>query len=223
MHLDLVESLRCPNAHEDGWLIAIPDVVRDRMMWTGEIGCPLCETSWRVHDGALSLVCGSTSMVAPPSSTVDRPTDAVDESAEAMRTAALLNLVTPGGVVLLAGVHALHGAELAALVPHVLVLTLNAPANVPAVHGQLRADPPLPLGVGTLRGARLDAAHASSEWLPSVHRAIARDGRLVAPTFAALPDGAHELARDEYEWVAEVRVAASGLVPLRRGGDPLAR
>jgi hypothetical protein len=223
MHLDLVESLRCPNAHEDGWLVAIPDVVRDRVIWTGDIGCPTCETSWRVHDGVLTLVRGGASLVASPSVSADRSGEEVDAGAEAMRTAALLNLVSPGGVVLLAGAHTQYATALAALVPDVLVLMLNAPTNLPALHGHLCAEAPLPLGVGTLRGARVDHAHASSAWLASVHRALARDARLIAPTRAALPDGTRELARDEHEWVAEVGVAASGLVPLRRGGDPLTR
>lgn len=206
----------------------MPDVVRERVMWTGEIGCPACKASWRVRDGVLELAPGTGTSVAIERANDDRRGDAADhaapdERAEAMRTAALLHLASPGGVVLLAGVHALHAAALATLVPDVLVLTLNAPAHVPVVHGQLRAQAPLPLGVGTLRGARLDDAHASPDWLVSVHRAVTREGRVVAPTRTALPQGAQELARDESEWVAEVRVAASGLVPLRRGGDPLTR
>lgn len=220
MHLDLIESLRCPDAHDDGWLVAIPDVVVERVMQTGEIGCPQCAATWRVQAGVLEL---TTADAASPvfGLASDRPE--TDAAAEALRTAALLDLRTPGGAVLLAGAHAHHAAALAALVPDLLVLALNAPDDAPIAHGHLRAHAPLPLGVGTLRGARLDSAHATAEWLPSVTRAIGRNGRLLAPVSATLPDGTRELARDEHEWVSDVQVAASGLVPLRRGGDPLRR
>lgn len=245
MHLDFVESLRCPHAHDDGWLVAIPDVVRDRVIWSGEIGCPQCAATWRVHEGVLVLASAhpatptaplDASEAMPPEAMPSEaiPPDAVstnlrsgttplDPAAESLRTAALLDLRTPGGAVLLAGIHAHHAAALAALAPDVLVLTLNPATGAPNVHGELRAHAPLPLGVGTLRGARLDAAHADATWLPGALRGMARSARLIAPASVPVPADARELARDEREWVAEISVAASGLVPLRRGGDPLTR
>lgn len=216
MHLDLVESLRCPNGHDDGWLVAIPDVVRDRVMWSGEIGCPQCAATWRVHGGAL-VMAKARDTTAPRAAPYDAPREQGELDAEAVRTAALLDLRTPGGTVLLVGVHAHHAGALAALVPDVLVLALNAPDNAPNVHGHLRADPPLPLGIGTLRGARIDVAHSDVRWLPGVLRSVARGARVIAPVATSRPTETRELARDEREWVAEVRVAASGLVPLRRG------
>ena len=104
----------------------------------------------------------------------------------------------------------------------VLVLAVNPPDGVAPLHARLFAQAPLPLGVGTMRGAALDDRHADARWIGSAARVVQRGGRLVAPAHAALPDDITELARDEREWVAEVRVAASGLVPLRRGGDPMA-
>ncbi|MCU0615704.1 MAG: hypothetical protein MUD17_01280 [Gemmatimonadaceae bacterium] len=234
MHLDLIESLRCPHGHDDGWLVAIPTMVRARVMWSGEIGCPTCHAEWTVDAGTLDLSRAPTRSeassqkemrdhTAVPSDAAGTVPDVDDNAAEALRSAALLNLTSPGGVVLLAGAHARHAAALRDLVPDLLVLALNAPDGDAAPHGQLRADAPLPLGVGTLRGARLDATHASAAWLTSVERAVAKGGRLIAPAHAALPVDMSEIARDEREWVAEIHVAASGLVPLRRGGDPLTR
>lgn len=245
MHLDLIESLRCPGAHDDGWLVAVPDVVVDRVMQSGEIGCPRCGATWRVRRGVLALTTtdaapataaapeaarsesvpseATRSDAAPPHAARGSVRAEPDPAAEALRTAALLDLRTPGGTVLLAGHHVQHATALAALVPDVLVLALNAPDGARTVHGDLRANAPLPLGVGTLRGARLDEPHATAEWLPGVVRAIARGGRLVAPANAPLPDTTRERARDAHEWVADVQVAASGLVPLRRGGDPMRR
>jgi hypothetical protein len=224
MHLDLIESLRCPGGHDEGWLVAIPDIVARRVMQSGEIGCPRCAATWRVDAGGLVLFAAAPAVAPVPGPVDDGPAEAVEAvEVEALRTAALLDLRTPGGTVLLAGGHARHAEALAALVPEVLVLTLNAPDGAPVVHGHLRARAPLPLGAGTLRGARLDATHADAAWLPGVQRALARGGRLIAPVAACAGAGTRELARDGREWVAEVRVAAGGLVPLRRGGDPLAR
>jgi hypothetical protein len=69
----------------------------------------------------------------------------------------------------------------------------------------------------------VDLAHATPAWLDVLVAAITRGGRLVAPAQVPVPLGVEELARDDHEWVAEVRASASGLVPLRRGGDPMAR
>jgi hypothetical protein len=77
--------------------------------------------------------------------------------------------------------------------------------------------------VGTVRGVHLDAAHSDNNWLSSAVRAVARGGRVVAPLHVHVPSDVQELARDDREWVGEVRLAASGLVPLRRSGDPMLR
>jgi hypothetical protein len=98
----------------------------------------------------------------------------------------------------------------------VLILAVNAPEGAAAAHSRLVVHHALPLGVGTVRGVRLDAAHGGAGWLDSAWRALEPAGRLVAPTTAPLPTGVVELARDEREWVAEVQSAASGLIPLRR-------
>ncbi len=214
MHVDLVESLRCPRGHEDGWLVAAADEVIDRRIVRGTVGCPICGGEWRIDAGELSFL-SESSRVSEAATFAN-----ADQAAEAMRLAALLNLRDASGAVVLIGSAAVFADALASLTG-VRVLAVNAPFGVALHHSRLRTTHALPLGVGTVRGVCVDAAHSDDAWLGSAVRAVARGGRVVAPTDVIVPDDVQELARDDREWVGEVRVAASGLVPLRRGGDPM--
>ncbi len=209
MHVDLVESLRCPHAHEDGWLVASADDVVQRRIMRGVIGCPQCGSEWIVRDGVLAFD------ESARSAEVDDE-HSPQESA-AMRLAALLDLRDSRGTVVLVGQATRVGNEIAALTG-VLLLAVNAPPAVAAQHSRLYSAHGLPLGVGTVRGVVLDSRHSGPVWLASAVRALERGGRLVAPATTAVPQEVKELARDANEWVGEVQVAASGLVPLRRGG-----
>jgi uncharacterized protein YbaR (Trm112 family) len=245
MHVDLVESLRCPSVHADGWLVAAADVTVARRIVRGTLDCPQCGREWRITDGELDFDAGpddgpgadpdadadaeadadadahaDAGLAAPRIGRTDTSTDA--RRAAALRTAALLDLREPHACVLLTGASSCVAEPLGDLT-HALVLAINAPAGAAETHSRLRSRAPVRLGVGCLQGAGLDAAHADAAWLAAVVPAVRRGGRVVAPAHVPLPDGLRELARDEHEWVAEVQVAASGLVPLRRGGDPLAR
>lgn len=243
MHVDLVESLRCPNQHEDGWLIASIDVVVDRRILKGLIGCPMCGAEWPIVDGEL-LFSGDSS----PESDVQSYAEFAegDSASAALRIAALLNLRGNHGAVVLMGAAA-RAADAISSLTGVLVLAVNAPRGVAVNHSRLRtsrmtrmsdtlhmsdtsdtsrtsptshAPHALPLGVGTVRGVHIDAAHSASSWVASAIRAVEKGGRLVVPANVPVPADVRELARDEHEWVGEVSVAASGLVPLRRGVVP---
>lgn len=209
MHVDLIESLRCPHPHDDGWLVARADVVSDRRIVEGTVGCPICGAEWPIADRALHFTAS-----APHPSVADA--DAGELRADALRVAALLDLRDAHGVVVLTGATAAAADALVSLTG-VLVLAINPPPGVALGHSRLYVRETLPVGVGTLRGVRLDDAHAGDAWMASVSRAVQRGGRVIAPVSCPVPPGLRELARDAREWVAEVTSAASGLVPLRRG------
>ncbi len=220
MHVDLIESLRCPRRHEDGWLVAATDEVIDRQIVRGTLGCPICGGEWRIQAGELDF--GQVAFAVHETAGTD--TGAAHELASAeshaMRLAALLDLRDANGFVVLTGESALVADTLHSLTG-VRVLAVNASRGAATRHSRLRVANALPLGVGTARGVVLDSMHGDSDWLDSAVRAVARGGRVVAPTHVHVPSDVEELARDEREWVGAVRVAASGLVPLRRGGDPM--
>jgi hypothetical protein len=95
MHVDLIEALRCPHPHADGWLVASVDVVVDRRITRGTVACPMCGQEWEVRDGALHLG------VAPlPVARAIVSSNLHDGRADALRTAALLDLREPQGRVL---------------------------------------------------------------------------------------------------------------------------
>jgi hypothetical protein len=213
MHVDLIESLRCPHPHADGWLVARADVVIDRRIVQGTIGCPTCDAEWPIADGALTFIDGNAIRTPEQPTAVSMHHDA---EADALRTAALLNLRDAGSVVVLTGAAA-NVADALVSLTGVRVLAVNPPAGVALSHSRLFVREALPLGVATLRGARLDGTHAHPQWIDSVSRALQRGGRLIAPVSCAIPNSLREIARDQQEWVADVQVAASGLVPLRRG------
>lgn len=218
MHIELVDSLRCPYLHEDTWLVASVIRFDGRDIVEGALGCPVCRRQYAVRAGEVDFTAGG---VAAPATTgegdghADAPAGGVD-SDEILRVRALLSLGDGGGIVLLGGVHARLAALLADQA-QVAPLLLNPPAQAGVrLPSALRAVDVLPVASGVLRGAWLDAATATSSLLAATVRALRPGGRLVAPASVAVPAGVTELARDEREWVAESSAVASAPVTLRR-------
>jgi hypothetical protein len=213
MFIDLVDALRCPRPHAETWLVAAALEMRGRCLVRGTLGCPICQAEFAIEQG-VALFDG-------PSGDVRASRDAAvgdDEPVElAMRLAALLDLVEPGGIV------AVGGAWEPALDPLLDVASVRALVVEP-----LRAWEPreplgalrgtgLPVAAGGLRGVALDARTCDADRMSAAVRSLRTKGRLVAPVDAAVPEGVRELARDDRHWVAEREVAAGAFVPLRRG------
>lgn len=211
MHLELVQALRCPADHESAWLVARTDRLEARHIIAGLLGCPVCGEEYLIAGGVLRF-----GAAVDDGSSGDLGPDA------AVRAAALLNLTTPNGTVLLAGAWARHAVDVAALADGVQVIALDAPDEAPpAGMGVSRVDAGalLPLGAGVARGIALDAGHATARTLRQAADALGAAGRLVAPVSAPIPVPLIELARDDRWWVAE-RPIAMPIVPLttaRRG------
>jgi hypothetical protein len=103
VHVDLIESLRCPHRHADGWLVARADCVVNRQIVRGTIGCPTCGSEWELHDGVLD-VSGGPDVASPPLVAAPGPPPTEERvRAEALRAAALLDLRDARGVVVLVG------------------------------------------------------------------------------------------------------------------------
>jgi uncharacterized protein YbaR (Trm112 family) len=200
---DLLDSLRCPRPHEESWLVAMVHRADGPNLLDAELACPVCGAEFRVTDGVARF---------------DEPVPAhLGEPVHALRLAAQLG-VTEGVVpVLLTGGYTSAGAELSALTPVPQVWVNGSEGNLRPVSGSvIIVSGRVPLGVETLAGAAVDEAHAETDMLESIVRAVRIRGRIVAPAHIPLPSGVRELARDDAEWVAEVTTRASGLVELRR-------
>ena len=128
-----------------------------------------------------------------------------------MKLAAMLDLTSGGGYVLLLGRWARLAHALRDLVP-VMVIVANAPGDVEmgnGVSGIAVADR-IPLAESSARGVAIDVGSAAL-----ADSAIARvrsGGRVVGEAGIELPADVELLARDERHWVA-----------ARRGGGPLLR
>jgi len=190
---------------------------------SADLACPQCQAVFEVRSGI-----GDFRLTGSPSPTPDPV--ASPAAPDAMRLAALLGVGEPGRPsgpfpVLLAGHEAAAGAALADLGTRPQLWANPVPGAVPPSSDDLWAvlaiSDRLPLGRGTLAAASLDAAHAGHATLvAAVALAIHPGGRLVAPADTPVPPEVALLARDEIQWVGEVRTAPGGLVTLRRQSPP---
>jgi uncharacterized protein YbaR (Trm112 family) len=239
MHIELVDTLRCPVLHEDSWLVASVTRFDGRDVVEGMLGCPLCRRQFAVVGGVVDFTRTVTGEpLEPPSARIGdsarvdggvtawgsgdhEPVEREAREALVLRVRALLALDEPGGIVLLGGTHAWAAEALeddGAVMPLVLNPAPQAANELRRVPSALRARDGLPLANGSLRAAWLDASTATPALLAGTARALRRGGRLLAPATASLPDGIQELARDAVEWVADrtTDVASSAPIPLRR-------
>ena len=214
MFVDLVDALRCPNAHRESWLVASAELIEGRDIVSGVLGCPVCLEQFAITEGIADFrrSAGARPVAAPRVTDVEQAT----------RLAAFLNLVDPSGYAVLCGEWSIHAPALRALIATHLLL-VNAPSGVTVGQGTsgIAVDGALPLAAGSARGVALDPL-ATPEFITSCVRALAERGRLIGPASIAVPAGVSELARDASLWVG-VRDADPGRIvtiakPRRNSG-----
>jgi hypothetical protein len=215
MHVELVDSLRCPNDHEDTWLVASIVQWSGRHIMRGTLGCPICHASYPVARGTADFTgavpddtAGAGEREAPPA-----------DEAELLRLAAQLDLEEAGGIVLLAGRYAALASDLEAVTAaHYVAIAgpgeasaMRAPADV-----LLRVGDRLPLAGGTVRAAAVEGPLLQPLGAGEIPRVLRAGARLVGSATAPVPPGIRELARDEREWVGERVADDTAPVPLQR-------
>lgn len=206
MFIELVDLLRCPNPHEDTWLVAQMDRVEARQIMTGTIGCPICSAEYPVREGI-----GYFSEHAPRMAWRD-PSDQ-----DAMRLAAALDLTEPRTIAVLHGAWGAHATIVRGLSPSRLLL-VNPPEGVEAGDGiSIVLAEVAPFASASANAVAMDAA-ASSAMRASLRRALQPRGRMLAPLDVGMPEDLTELVRDGEVWVAEAPagVVSPPIQPLRR-------
>ncbi|MGH7617800.1 MAG: hypothetical protein ACREPM_11270, partial [Gemmatimonadaceae bacterium] len=83
MFTPLVDTLRCPNAHDETWLVASIERAEERDIREGTLGCPVCLAEYPIRDGIVRFA-----DVTLPALEAPREDDAV-------RLAAALDLTEP--------------------------------------------------------------------------------------------------------------------------------
>ena len=212
MFIELVDSLRCLEPHDETWLVAAASRMDGRHLIEGVLGCPVCRREYAIRDGTAWF-----SARQPDAAVQDLTTLAVDaDPAHVTRTAALLDLSQPGGIVVLGGSWAAHADAVAELgAAHVVVLNARASGSSVQEVSSIVVDSRLPFGLAALRGVAIDASAASPALLSSAAVSLRARGRLVAPSDAPVPGDVEVLARDDHVWVAERRAVASPPIALR--------
>ena len=209
MFIELIDLLRCTNAHEDIWLVASFKTVSNRFILEASLGCPSCSAQYPVHEGIADFSAG----VALPSWEAERAAASHGKEELATRAGAYLAATEPGATIVLGGVWAYAARELSEMA-QVRVLALNAREEVKESQtvGLLRVGSKIPVAPGSVLGVALDA------WFPakivaSAVRAIRPGGRIVGPATIPAPAELSVLAHDDRYWVAQ---KAPHVVPLRR-------
>ncbi|MEO7456327.1 MAG: hypothetical protein ABIY52_08695 [Gemmatimonadaceae bacterium] len=209
MFIELVDALRCPNAHEESWLVASTLQMDARHIVNGTLGCPVCTAEFPVRAGVVDFRQGTS---AP------RAASLRGDAETAMRLAALMNLTDASGFAVLCGSWGAHAQELAAIVETPIVV-VDPPEGVSGSPGisVILSNGPVPLAAGAARAIAVDDGSAGQ--VASAIRATKAKGRVVGTPATPVPSDVSELARDDRMWVGEAGAATSPLVTLhvRRG------
>lgn len=215
MFIELVDVLRCTRAHELTWLVASAYQLENRDIVHGLLGCPACGARYPIEHGIADFRGAPEGTPPPPPAA---PPPAIGEPDLGLRVAAFLDLMEPGGFVVLAGSWSAAAPSLVETVERLHVLAIDPVAALEsggAISLAYAADR-LPLRPATARGVALDHAHAGPEWLASAAEGVRPGGRLLAPATADVPHGFAELARDADQWVAVKTARPEPVVPLTR-------
>lgn len=211
MYIELVDSLRCVEAHEDTWLVAAVTRMDGRHIVEGKLGCPICRREYPVRDG----IGWFTDEPGDRSNNLPVVTSTADEE-QVARAAALLGVLDAGGILVVGGSWSGCADALAALgAAHVVVLDAATPNATAQEVSSLVVGDRLPFAAGAVRGVALRDEAASAARLAGAVTALRSKGRLVGPADLPVPEGVTELARDSEDWVAERLAVASPPVTLR--------
>jgi uncharacterized protein YbaR (Trm112 family) len=212
---ELIDTLRCPAAHEDSWLVASSTRTEARHIIEGRLGCPVCRGSYPIVNG-----------VAQFGAPVQAPQIEAFDDETAFRIAAQLHLIEAPSPILLTG-------RWSAAVEALLRITSTVRMFVGDSQLSISLDdrvslvtlPPtrVPLATASLRGLALDADHATEALLSDAARVVRANGRLVAPVECGLdPLCWTPLVRDADVQVAERLPMPSAPVQIRRApSNPL--
>lgn len=197
MHIEFIDLLRCPNPHEETWLVAALHQMDGRLVIEAKLGCPVCGAEYFIRDG-IAIFAGEES--------TDSAMQSSPQDDAAMRIAAFLDLTGPGKLVLLAG-DAAAAAETLSDLADARVISLNAPSHPQPLRAdrvaQVRARAPIPLAAKSLDGIAFDESHTTPEMLAEAARLLRPRGRIFVRSKTGLPAQFRELVRDEDQVVAE--------------------
>lgn len=199
MFIELTDHLRCPEDHEEAYLVLLPGRMEGRDVLAGRLGCPVCGRMVDFEDGVVDFGGGA------------RPGGETSLSAAA--APALLGISGPGGYVALVGGATTLVPTLAPLLPGVHLVAVNPPAVLPPEYpaSALRA-PRLPLKTACLRGIIL-GSELRGRWAQDAVRATLPGLRVVGEGDPPMLEGLDVLAEAGGVWVGRRSSILKGPAP----------
>ncbi len=206
MFVELIDRLRCPRPHEEGWLVATASRTVGRHIVEGALGCPVCGAEYAIREGEVWF--GGSEPLAP-----DSPSLAGEDPP--VRLAAMLGLDERGGLYVLDGAWSGCAPAIEGMFPDARFVFLASPESQGASVVLRGTGDAIPLAAGGARGVALH--RTAPALVDAAARALAAGGRLVAPAASAVPEMITLVARDESWWVgARASGALSAPVTPRR-------
>jgi len=199
MFIELTDYLRCPEEHEEQYLVLLPSRMAERDVRDGELGCPVCNRTIFIADGVLDIG-------GEPPDAAARGEAASILQPEAM--AAFLGLGGPGGYLALVGAPAGQWKALLEVVPGVQPVVINPPAGTPNESPvSVARGGRLPFKSRTMRGVVLGPGYAGDpHW-------VAEAARVLLPGLRVVGEGP-----DPAGGALEVAASADGVWVAVRAG-----
>jgi uncharacterized protein YbaR (Trm112 family) len=193
MFIELTDHLRCPENHDEAFLVLLPDQVEGRSVRTGTLGCPICDRRFELRDGVFDTGGAPT---AEPEGV--GPTALAAES-----LSALVGLGGPGGYLVLVGRPAAAWREAAALTPGVGLVAVNPPSSVQDENGiSVIRSARLPLKSNSMRGVVLGPGYGGADdWVREAARVVLPGLRVVGEGRNPVPELIELMASAGGVWV----------------------
>jgi hypothetical protein len=190
MFIELTDHLRCPNEHDESFLVLLPDLMEGRSVRTGALGCPVCGRTFQLADGVLDT--GDAPVPADSGTSLD---------ADALT--ALVGLHGPGGYLIIVGAAGALWSDVAALNPGVSLVAVNPPTVVRDSAGlSVIRGGRLPLKSGVMRGVVLSRPYADDpRWVSEAARVVLPGLRVVGEGSDPPPELLEVMASAEGVWV----------------------
>jgi uncharacterized protein YbaR (Trm112 family) len=198
----LVDSLRCPNPHDETWLVASIERADERDVKEGTLGCPSCYAEYPIVDGVVVFDSAATrsAFIAP-------------SEKDATRIAAALDLTDQRMTALLVGECGAHAPLVRAMSPAQLLL-LNPSDGVVSGDGvSIILSSAVPIAASSMDAVAIDA-RVSEATVASLRATLRGGRRMLGPASRPVPAFLTELARDADVWVAQLEAGAATSAPV---------
>ena len=194
MHIELTEMLRCPEGHDEAFLVLATAVMKGRHVYGGILGCPVCRVEIPVVKGVARF---SRESGSSGKGVHQVPT------AEALQ--ALLGLSNAGGTVVLVGSACTVARDLGELLGGTHIIGINAPdESVHSEHVSLLVwDGGIPLKKNSARGVVIGSELAKEPWLSEAGRIVLKGLRVVVLGGAVAVPGLQLMAKSHEAWVGQ--------------------